>query len=413
MRIAFLTPEFPSELPNAGGLATYVHRMAQLLQQFGHEPEVFVTVAGESRTISYEGVTVHRVGRDRGHRIMRIGSQLSHRLLPSVTLNRLLEFLLRAHALARALELRHARASFDLVQSSDYLATGLFVRHRPDRFHAVRCSSATDLYNKIDGQHSSFETARAYLERLAMRRANLAYTPSRYLARHFLNVHNMDVSVIRPPVHIDTPQVASVPFELPHRFFIHFGLLMKRKGTALLAEALPLAWKAVPDLKMVWCGKCFDRSSLEKWCSLWGERAAQVQITGPLPRSQLYAVLRKAEVAVLPSQVDNLPNTVIESLSLGIPVLGSRGASIDELIDEGVTGHLVELGDVEQLAGMLVRMWRKELPVSKGFIWKSAIQQEMKPELAVKHLLKLSPVFGAQNDLVFDKGSAAPLEPCP
>ena len=79
---------------------------------------------------------------------------------------------------------------------------------------------------------------------------------------------------------------------------------------------------------------------------------------------------------MLPSQVDNLPNTVIESLSLGIPVLGSRGASIDELVEEGRTGHLVELGDVHGLAETLVRMWLKRSPVAKGFTWQSAIADE-------------------------------------
>src|SRR5262249_27824530 len=156
--------------------------------------------------------------------------------------------------------------------------------------------------------------------------------------------------------------------------------LRERKGTALLAEALPLAWKMAPNLTMVWCGSCHDRSKLDQWRSLWGDRAAQVQIPGPLARTDLYQVLRNAEAAMLPSQVDNLPNTVIESLSLGIPVLGSRGASIDELIEEGVTGHLVDLGDVNGLARTLAKMWNKQTPVVKGFKWASEILNEMNPK---------------------------------
>jgi glycosyltransferase involved in cell wall biosynthesis len=91
----------------------------------------------------------------------------------------------------------------------------------------------------------------------------------------------------------------------------------------------------------------------------------------------MYAVLKRADAAVLPSQADNLPNTVIESLVFGIPVLGSRGASIDELVEEGRTGHLVALGDVQGLAGALVKMWFKQTGVSKGFKWDSAVYEEM------------------------------------
>jgi glycosyltransferase involved in cell wall biosynthesis len=50
----------------------------------------------------------------------------------------------------------------------------------------------------------------------------------------------------------------------------------------------------------------------------------RIHVTGSLSKSELYAVLQRADAAVLPSQVDNLPNTVIESLMFGIPVIGSR-----------------------------------------------------------------------------------------
>jgi glycosyltransferase involved in cell wall biosynthesis len=100
--------------------------------------------------------------------------------------------------------------------------------------------------------------------------------------------------------------------------------------------------------------------------------------------------LRRAEAAVLPSQVDNLPNTVIESLMFGIPVIGSRGASIDEIVDEGVTGHLTELGSARDLADALVKMWNGQSDIRKGFTWNSPLAREMQPERAVANLLALA-----------------------
>jgi glycogen synthase len=141
---------------------------------------------------------------------------------------------------------------------------------------------------------------------------------------------------------------------------------------------------------MVWSGPVWDQQKLDYWRSLWGDRAKQVHITGPLSKSELYAVLQKADVAVLPSQIDNLPNTVIESLMFGIPVIGSRGASVDELVDEDQNGHLVDLGDADGLAKALVKMWRRNSPVLKGFEWNTAIAEEMRPERAVANLLALA-----------------------
>lgn len=97
----------------------------------------------------------------------------------------------------------------------------------------------------------------------------------------------------------------------------------------------------------------------------------------------------QADAAVLPSLVDNLPNTVIESLLLGIPVLGSRGASIDEIVEEGRSGHLVDLGDVHGLADAMIKMWRGESPVVKGFKWDSNIAKEMQPHHAVAKIIEL------------------------
>lgn len=147
---------------------------------------------------------------------------------------------------------------------------------------------------------------------------------------------------------------------------------------------------------MVWSGPYWDEQNLTYWRSLWGDRAKQIHVTGPLSKSELYAVLQKADVAVLPSQADNLPNTVIESLMLGIPVIGTRGASIDELVDENKNGHLVELGDANGLAETLIKMWKGNSPVRKGFEWNSAVADEMRPDRAIENLVSIVHPLKAQ-----------------
>ncbi len=387
MRIAFLTPEYPSEFTGGGGISTYVHRIAKFLAVSGHEPEVFVSSQYASETMIFDGVPLHRVNCRENHRFLVSLYKASGALVRFRSWRLSLSWMLQAMALSAALERRHAAAPFRIVQSADYCAAGLFVRRRRDRVHAVRCSSDADLYNEIDGTVCAAELCRGYLERLSMWRADLAYAPSRSLAERFDRVHKMKIGVIRPPKFLETQDLSLPPIQLPGRFFLHFGQLTERKGTALLARALPIAWKMVPDLTMVWCGRCWDQSRLQEWQRSWGDRVRQVHITGPLAKPQMYAVLQRADAAVLPSQADNLPNTVIESLMFGIPVLGSRGASIDELVEEGRSGHLVALGDVEGLAEKLAKMWRGESSVSKGFEWNSDIANEMQPQRAIANLV--------------------------
>jgi glycogen synthase len=402
MRIAFLTPAPPSESAGGAGLAAYLYRMTRALLDNGHEPEVFIPSNGPSETDIYNGIPIHRVSVKQNQPIFRFLTSASKKLIRSNTWRSLADWISQARALALALESRHAVAPFQLVQSTDYLGAGLWVQKVPGRVNAVRCTTAADLYDQASGIRGIYEICAGYLENLTIRRADVRYAPSRFAADHFRRKYNIDVRVVRPPAYFDTLSLPSPSVSLPDRFFLHFGQLMQVKGTALLAEALPIAWERAPDLTMVWSGYYLDGSwrgegiapgssrKLKEWRSRWGERANQIHITEPLDRPEMYAVLKRADAAVLPSQADNLPNTVIESLVFGIPVLGSRGASIDELVEEGRTGHLVALGDVQGLAEALVKMWFKQTEVSKGFKWDSAVYEEMQPRRAVANLVGLA-----------------------
>jgi len=181
------------------------------------------------------------------------------------------------------------------------------------------------------------------------------------------------------------------PCGLPDRFLLHFGRLGKRTGTPWLTSALKLAFEAEPSLRMVWVGRGqFDeitnlRDSL-------GAHGFKIQILYPLAKPDLYAVLQRAAGTVLLSLVDNLPNTVIESLTLGVPVIGTRGASIDELVEDGVTGMLVPPSDSQGLASAIIKFWKGDTGVRKGFIWRGGITDEMQPERAVENFLKLAGV---------------------
>jgi glycogen synthase len=408
MRVALLTPEHPSDNPDRGGLGIYVRRMARALRETGHDPEVFAPTWGVSDTVYFDGIKLHQVNWRRNHPELRFLFGVSKRILPARFWREPSEWILQANGLAAALEKRHEIEPFHLVQSADFLATGLRVRRRQGRVHAVRCSTAADLWNQAHHECSLHESLREVLERRTMRRADVVYAPSQFIAGHFRAVHEINVCVVRPPAYLEDEPAAHVPFSLPPRFLIHFGQLTSLKGSDLLAHALLLVWEKAPDFTMVWCGLCRKQNQIEEWRSAWGNQAHRVHFTGPLPRPQLYTVLARAEAAVLPSQVDNLPNTVIESLLLGVPVIGSRGASIDELVEDGRTGYLVPMGNAVSLSATLLSVWQNASVVKTGFRWTSAIREEMRPERAVARLLELAATGAVQTSMQRATGERKP-----
>ena len=77
---------------------------------------------------------------------------------------------------------------------------------------------------------------------------------------------------------------------------------------------------------------------------------------------------------VLPAEwSENNPLTVIESQSLGTPVLGARIGGIPELIEEGVSGMAFTSGDVEDLKDKIKEMFNHKFDYEA--IAKNAIER--------------------------------------
>ena len=361
----------------------------RVLRDWGHQPEIFVVDDAERVLTEQEGITVHRVRPDVRRIAFRVGWKVSRMLgLTKITGDLLLK-LCGAASLARALHRRERIAPFDLVQSAEYFGSGLFVRRRHDRPHLVRCSTAPDLYAEAEQDHSQRRRLQIRLELAAIRRADIAYAPSQLVADHMTRVTGRPVGVVRPPALQECQAAVELPCPLPDRYLLHFGQIKPIKGSAWLAEALPLAWAQEPGLTMVWAGGG-DEQQFSRWSSGWGAHRGQVTWLGHQPKPVIYALLSRAEAAVIPSLVDNLPNAVIESLIMGIPVIGSNRSSIEELVESGVTGELVDNADPHALAAAMVRVWRNQTTARRGFEWRSPITQQMRPEVAVRNFLALA-----------------------
>lgn len=391
MRFAFVTTEFPTSMPTAGGLSTYVARMSQLLAEAGHEVEIFVPVERSAGVQTWNGCRVHHVQRRRSplsrlwNRLLRLTGQRP------LMLQRL--FAANATAIAAAVEQVQADAPFDVVHSADHRGIGLHLARRPGRLLVVRCSAAMDLYMACDGWQGEGSHWQAALEETTVRRADLAFAPSRFVADHYSRKLGRPVQVLRPPAYLemtapDLPEAATHPGPLPARYLIHFAAgLIPRKGTDLVAAALQQALRDEPGLIMIWVG-LLDPASRAAWLAPLGAAAAQVICLPPLPKPELYALVRAAVAAVLPSRVDNLPNTVIESLMLGVPVIGSRASSIEELVEDRVTGALVDNGATGPLAEAMIMAWRGTLPLRRNMPWaRTAKALPFQPEAALQAYL--------------------------
>lgn len=75
-------------------------------------------------------------------------------------------------------------------------------------------------------------------------------------------------------------------------------------------------------------------------------------------RKDVPKVLQATDIFTLPSRREGLPRSVMEAMAAGKPVVATDVRGNRDLVDHGVTGLLVKLGDVEGLAGALLKLIR-------------------------------------------------------
>lgn len=90
--------------------------------------------------------------------------------------------------------------------------------------------------------------------------------------------------------------------------------------------------------------------------------AGQVSLAGLLPSSAALERVAAGTVFVLPcvqapgGDMDGIPVSLMESMAMGIPSISTRLSGIPELIEDGVSGLLVEPGDPAALADAMERL---------------------------------------------------------
>lgn len=133
------------------------------------------------------------------------------------------------------------------------------------------------------------------------------------------------------------------------------GRLDPVKGALLLIEAMAEVLKVHPDATLTLAGDGPARAPAEARAAALGIAGA-VRFAGFMTQGQVADLLANSDMLVLPSFAEGLPVVYMEALASRIPVVASRVAGVQELVEDGVTGYAVPPGDVATLVERIIRL---------------------------------------------------------
>jgi len=132
------------------------------------------------------------------------------------------------------------------------------------------------------------------------------------------------------------------------------GTVYERKGQLQFVEAAGLVHRAFPEAHFILAGGEFGTGEYLRRVL---RRAAELGIADHVHylsyRSDYVNVIKSLDIYVLASTLDMLPLVVLEAMACGKPVVAARSGGVAEAVLDGVTGRLVDVGDVSQMAEAL------------------------------------------------------------
>jgi glycosyltransferase involved in cell wall biosynthesis len=270
--------------------------------------------------------------------------------------------------------------------------------------HVVRASSYQPAFNSAAGVKRNLDSILAErLEALQYKLARNIHVPSRAMQRMLVTRSSVDdARLIRTPFYVETPEWDSAVYNhffKDKKYVLYFGRFQRHKGFHTLAQALPQFLDRCADAHVALVGRDME-SSVGSMASFaraqCNGHAERLLILDNLPHSQLYPIIAGAHLVVLPSLIDNLPNACLEAMGLGKVVIGTTGASFEELITDGVNGFLVPPDCAKSLAEKMIDAWTDDrLPAMSA----AAKQQilDFAPEKTIASLLSYYSEVVAKN----------------
>lgn len=158
--------------------------------------------------------------------------------------------------------------------------------------------------------------------------------------------------IIYNPVDLQQYQGLALRTEKKHRI-VSAARLMKQKNQLMLIDAFAQIRKDFPDYTLTIYGEGPFRETLEQRIKELG-LGDSVFLPGKV--QNVFDCIADAELFVLSSNFEGMPNALIEAMCLGLPVISTKVSGATDLIEHEKNGLLTDVADTQQLTENIKKM---------------------------------------------------------
>lgn len=145
---------------------------------------------------------------------------------------------------------------------------------------------------------------------------------------------------------------------------IFAGVIISRKNVARLVQAMAKVKESIPNAKLRIAGSMSDKTYGD-YCLAEVERLGlqdNVEFLGSLSVDQMQEQLRCSQIMALTSLQETAPLSIEEAMAAGMPVVSSNICGMPFMVEDGVTGALVDPMDIDSIADGLIKTLKLDLP---------------------------------------------------
>jgi glycosyltransferase involved in cell wall biosynthesis len=161
------------------------------------------------------------------------------------------------------------------------------------------------------------------------------------------------LNTIRPQDYSEGTQA----FDVSRPIIGSLAVFKNKKGIEVLLCAFSMLLQHYPTAHLLLVGFVVpgEQNSFESLVTKYNLNH-KITVTGRIPRNDALRYIRSMDIFAFTSLHDGCPNTVLEAMLAGVPIVATRAGAVPQLIEDGKHGLLVQPGSATELCEAMLKM---------------------------------------------------------